>query len=69
MIMKKLTSIFAKKDELEVFVEKARKEDELKIKEYPNRSEYVNPCKLRNGGMINSEKVAFYIQRGEHSPV
>ena len=61
--MKKLTRMFVKKDELQVSIEKAKKEDVLKVKEYLKKSEYVNPCKLRNGEMINSGRIVFYTQR------
>ena len=55
--------LLKKQNELEAIVEKAKKEDELKVKEHSTKSEYVNPCKLRNGGMINSGRIVFYTQR------
>ena len=67
--MKKITKLFTKQDELDLSIEEAKKDDASKAKTHANRSRYINPCKLKNGGMINPEKVAFYLPRAEYCPV
>lgn len=50
MLMEKLKELFAKrdnKDELEIYLERTKKNDDLKAQAYKNRSTYVSYTTLR----------------------
>lgn len=72
MIIKKLTSMITKcddKTELEMYLEKTKKDDGLKAEAYANRSTYVNCTTLRLNGETKPSIFAPLVQFNNCSPV
>lgn len=72
MIMRKLTRLFAKQDEnykFQRFIQKVKKNEELKAEEYANRSRYVNPREYLSGKLIKAEEMLACLQGTDYCPV
>ncbi len=69
--MKKMMRMFATDEnyKLQIFIEKVKTSDSLKVEQYKNMSAYVNPSALRLGCQ-SGQKRAYYMQPcGDYSPV
>jgi hypothetical protein len=67
--MKTIMRMFTKDEDqkLRIFIDEVNRNEELKAREYENRSTYVNPGALRNG--IRREKMFYTIQFNDYCPV
>ncbi len=72
MIMQKIVRLVIGKDEkyrFQLFLEKVKRNEELRAKENAKRTNYINPCKLRIGCLVNPERTFTILQPADYCPV
>ncbi len=72
MIIQKIVRLVINKDEkyrFQLFLEKVKRNEELRAKENAKRTTYINPCKLRIGCIVRPEIVFTILQPADYCPV
>lgn len=56
-------------EKFQTLIEEVKKNEEIKIKQYANRSKYVNPREYLSGKLIKPERIFTCLQKADYCPV